>query len=179
MRGRWLKRKQLVSAGLIAVVIFLAGQGVKAEALCLPDTVYIVRHAEKVLDPNNPDPPLAPEGKARAKELSVKLSAFSLNALYATQFKRTQQTLEPLAEASGLTVNVVKKSDIEGLVNRLTREHCGEKVLVAGHSDTVAVIIKALGVKETFSPHVSGYGDLFVIRYDGHKPRFSRERFGD
>ena len=33
-------------------------------------TVILIRHAEKVIDPNNNDPDLSPAGQARAQELA-------------------------------------------------------------------------------------------------------------
>src|SRR5438132_12240842 len=59
-------------------------------------TVILVRHAEKVIDPNNNDPDLSLAGQARAQELARMFGDAGVNAIYATQYKRTQQTVKPL-----------------------------------------------------------------------------------
>jgi broad specificity phosphatase PhoE len=68
-------------------------------------TVIVIRHAEKKIEPDNPDPDLSPAGQARAQELVRMFSDAGINAIYATQYKRTQQTVKPLADKLGLAVN--------------------------------------------------------------------------
>ena len=51
----------LLLAGLLACSYFYFLRAVT--------TVILVRHAEKNIDPDNPNPDLSPEGRARAKEL--------------------------------------------------------------------------------------------------------------
>src|SRR5882724_305486 len=70
-------------------------------------TVIVVRHAEKNIEPSNPDPDLSPAGQARAQELSRMFGDAGVNAIYATQYKRTQQTVKPLADKLGLPANQV------------------------------------------------------------------------
>jgi len=52
-------------------------------------TVIIVRHAEKNIEPNNPDPDLSPAGQARAQEIARMFGDSGVQAIYATQYKRT------------------------------------------------------------------------------------------
>jgi len=59
-------------------------------------TVILVRHAEKIIDPNNPDVDLSPAGQRRAQEIVRMFGDAGINAIYATQYKRTQQTVKPL-----------------------------------------------------------------------------------
>src|SRR5947207_14752217 len=54
-------------------------------------TLILVRHAEKIIDPNNPDVALNADGQARAQELVRVFAAAGINALYATQYERAQQ----------------------------------------------------------------------------------------
>ena len=58
-------------------------------------TVILVRHAEKNIEPNNPDPDLSPAGQRRAQELARMFSGAGVNTIYATQYKRTQETVRP------------------------------------------------------------------------------------
>src|SRR4051794_32039605 len=60
-------------------------------------TVYLVRHAEKALaNPNDADPDISSIGRDRAKALASRLGASGVTAIVTTQFKRTQETAEPL-----------------------------------------------------------------------------------
>src|SRR5512138_1042300 len=70
-------------------------------------TVILVRHAEKKLEPGNPDPDLAPAGEARAQELARMFGGAGINAIFATQFKRTQQTVKFLSERTGVPVTIL------------------------------------------------------------------------
>ena len=60
-------------------------------------TIILVRHAEKIIDPSNNDVDLSPAGQARAHEIVRRFGDAGVNAIYATQYKRTQQTVKPLA----------------------------------------------------------------------------------
>lgn len=108
-------------------------------------TVIVVRHAEKNIEPNNPDPDLSPAGQARAQELVRMFSATGVNAIYATQFKRTQQSVKPLADRLGLPVNVVDSKKTSDLVNQILTANRGQVVVVAGHNNTAPEIVGALG----------------------------------
>src|SRR6478672_3572568 len=66
-------------------------------------TVILVRHAEKKIEPNNQDPDLTPAGEVRAQEIARMFRDAGINAIYATQFKRTQQTVKPLATLTGIS----------------------------------------------------------------------------
>jgi broad specificity phosphatase PhoE len=108
-------------------------------------TVIVMRHAEKNIEPNNPDPDLSPAGQARAQELVRMFADAGVNAIYATQFKRTQQTVKPLADRLGLPVNVIDAKKTSDLVNQIVTAHRGQTVVVAGHNNTAPEIVAALG----------------------------------
>jgi 2,3-bisphosphoglycerate-dependent phosphoglycerate mutase len=108
-------------------------------------TVILIRHAEKVVDPNNPDVDLSPAGQARAQDLVRMFGDAGINAIYATQFKRTQQTVKPLADRLGLPINQVNSKNTADLVAQIHAQHTGQVIFVAGHNNTVPEIITALG----------------------------------
>ena len=108
-------------------------------------TVIVVRHAEKNIEPSNPDPDLSPAGQARALELARMFGDAGVNAIYATQFKRTQQTVKPLADRLGLTANVLASKDTQELVRQILTSHRGQTIFVAGHNNTAPEIVAALG----------------------------------
>ena len=108
-------------------------------------TVILVRHAEKNIEPNNPDVDLSPAGQARAQEIVRMFGDAGINAIYATQYKRTQQTVKPLAEKLGLPVNQANSKNTADLVTQIRAQHSGQVIFIAGHNNTVPEIVAALG----------------------------------
>ncbi|RIJ42815.1 SixA phosphatase family protein [Pontibacter oryzae] len=114
----------------------------------LPTTVYLVRHAEKdISDPGNEDPGLTPEGQTRAEALRNLLQGQQIGALYATKYTRTKNTVQPLAEARKLEVQLYEAHDFAGIKDTILKENAGQTVVVSGHSNTILPIIEALGAK--------------------------------
>lgn len=111
-----------------------------------PTVVILVRHAEKaIVPPENKDPDLSSAGLARAQELARMLSESGIKAIYATQFKRTQQTVKPLADKLGLTPTQFEAKKTTELVKQIRAQNAGQVVFIAGHNNTVPEIIAALG----------------------------------
>ena len=108
-------------------------------------TVILIRHAEKVIDPNNPDVDLSPAGQARAQEIVRMFGEAGINTIYATQYKRTQQTVKPLADKLGLPVNQINSKNTSDLVARIRAQNSGQVIFIAGHNNTVPEIVAALG----------------------------------
>src|SRR5829696_7415375 len=107
-------------------------------------TVILVRHAEKNIEPNNQDPDLAPAGLERAQEIARVFGDTGVNAIYATQFKRTQQTVRPLADRSGVPVTLLDSKKTDELVKRIQTDYRGQTVFVAGHNNSVPAIVSTL-----------------------------------
>jgi len=108
-------------------------------------TVILVRHAEKNIEPNNPDPDLSLAGQARAQELVRMFGDARINAIYATQYKRTQQTVKPLADKLGLAINQVNAKNTADLLAQIHAQHSGQVIFISGHNNTVPEIVAALG----------------------------------
>jgi broad specificity phosphatase PhoE len=126
-------------------------------------TLILVRHAEKKIEPNNPDPDLTPAGEARAQEIARMFGNSEVNAIYATQYKRTQQTVKPLSEKTGVSVTVVEASHIEELTKRLQTNHRGQTVFIAGHNNTVPALVNALSGENIPVIPESEYDNLFIV----------------
>jgi hypothetical protein len=142
-----------------------------------PLVVYVVRHAERESLEGNDDPPLTEAGVARAQALAQSLPLDRLVAVYSSPFARTRATVAPTAMAAGLDVIEVEAHDIDGLVAHIRTQPHGA-VLVAGHSDTVPVILVALGVPESVVIGEVGYGDIFVVLVGPDGAQFERAHFG-
>lgn len=104
----------------------------------------IVRHAEKSSDDPR-DPSLSEAGRARAQRLAAALKNQPVRAVYATAYRRTQQTGEPTARSHDLQVVTYDAKQPAGdFAAALRREHPSGTVLVVGHSNTAPDIAAAL-----------------------------------
>jgi 2,3-bisphosphoglycerate-dependent phosphoglycerate mutase len=131
-------------------------------------TIYLVRHAEKdTTDASNEDPDLTEAGHARAEALRTLLAEEEVDALYATKYVRTGQTLGPLSQERNIQVVQYEGHDYHGLKERLLRDHRGQIVVVAGHSNTLLPIIEAFGADKPFDEIAdSAYSYLFKLLVD-------------
>lgn len=125
-------------------------------------TVILVRHAEKASQEDNS--PLTAAGTERAKELARVLTAVKIDAIYTTQFRRTQDTAAPIATALGITpvVHNAGPTYAADLAKRILAENRGQTVLVVGHSNSTVNLIKALGADAAPMPE-SEYDNLYVL----------------
>ena len=145
------------------------------------EVVFVVRHAERAdtaapgMSKGIEDPPLSAEGEARAKRLAGMLRGADVKQVFASQFKRTQLTAQPLATAEHLEITIVTAKDIDALVQKL-RTAKGAS-LVVGHSDTVPQILKALGAKDDVKISDNEYDNLFVVVNADGETRLVKLRF--
>ncbi len=126
-------------------------------------TIFLVRHAEKAeargADANDPD--LSEAGQARAASLARMLKHAGITAVYATEFKRTQQTAAPAAAASGVKVKQLPGKKTAALAAKLRAVR--GNALVVGHTNTLPAIIKALGLSEPVTIGEGDYDNLFLV----------------
>jgi len=102
-------------------------------------TVYLARHAEKNLSPENlDDPPLSFCGGQRAEALARILREVKLERVFSTPFQRTRDTALPSASAHGLEIEDYDPADLDGFSTELLKNQ--QNALVIGHSNTTAVL---------------------------------------
>jgi broad specificity phosphatase PhoE len=149
-------------------------------ALCGLLSVFIVRHAERAaLKGDADDPPLTKAGRMRAEELARVLADVPLKAVYASEFKRTQQTAAPAAKRAGVPVQRRRAEDAQGLAAELRAVPDDQDVLVVGHSDTIGELVTALGAPDKLGELPDGeYDNLFVVELRGKAARLRRLRYG-
>jgi phosphohistidine phosphatase SixA len=142
-------------------------------------TVILVRHAEKILAPMNEDPDLTPDGFARAQEIARMFSNAGINTIFATQYKRTQQTVKPLSDSLHVPVTLLDSKQTDELVKRIQTDLRGQTIFIAGHNNTVPAIASALS-GETFSQIPDNeYDDVFIVTvYRFGKAKVIRLKFG-
>ena len=122
--------------------------------------VFIVRHAEKA-STSGKDPDLSVEGQKRADALAHILKDSQITSIFVTEFKRTQQTAAPTANAAHVTPTVVPANDIGALVEKLRA--LNGNALVIGHGNTIPDLLKALGITTAVSIPEDDYTEIFAV----------------
>lgn len=133
-------------------------------------TFLLVRHAEKA-DNGNKDPALSPAGQARAQRLGTALRDADLRAIYATRYRRSQQTALAVATAlrPGLPVLAYDADQpATDFAAQLRRDHTAGTVLVVGHSNTVPAIAAALCGCVASQLGDGDYGRVYRVEFDAH-----------
>lgn len=126
----------------------------------------IVRHAEKGAD-DPKDPSLSESGHARAQRLAERLADVQVKAVYATGYRRTQQTAAPTAAAHRLDVRTYAAGmPAADFATELRASHMDGTVLVIGHSNTVAAIAGALCACEVAPLRDDEYDRWITVRID-------------
>jgi 2,3-bisphosphoglycerate-dependent phosphoglycerate mutase len=125
-------------------------------------TFILVRHAEKGNDGTD-DPDLTPEGIQRAKKLAGIFKNTAVDAVYSTRYKRTKNTVEPLAQQKGKEVMLYENVKPATLDDILTK-YPGGTILIGGHSNTIPQLANQLVGREEFKTFDdSDYGNILII----------------
>ncbi|MBL8606565.1 MAG: histidine phosphatase family protein [Myxococcales bacterium] len=130
-----------------------------------PAVVVLVRHAEKASEEGDPD--LSDAGRARAARFARLFARSSPTHLFASDARRTQATLAPLAQATGRAVIVRPAKATNALGEELRALEPGSLAVVAHHSNGLPTLARALGVElsgvhEGAIAH-DAYGRVFVV----------------
>jgi len=143
-------------------------------------TVILVRHAEKNIEPQNPDPDLSPAGQARALELTRVFANSGIQATYATQYKRTQQTVAPLASRLQLPIVAIDAKQSQEVVRRVLTDNRGQTVFIAGHNNTVPEIINLLSGENLPLIPESEFDNLYIVTiYRFGKAKLVQLKYGE
>ena len=155
---------------LMLMVMFFSASTISSQETANAHTdrnitkVIIVRHAEKA-DDGTKDPPLTAAGKERASKLNQILVDFTIDAVYATPFKRTQETLAVIAESRKLAVKTYQANDVN-FTKDVLQENLGKTIVVAGHSNSSpALVNKLIGQEKYMALDESVYTKLWVLTF--------------
>ncbi len=147
-------------------------------------TMIFVRHAEKA-GLSEDDPGLSVAGQRRAAELARQLVdadvAAGIDAIYSSPYRRTKETVQPVADALNLPINIYDPSDNEAVLETILKNHKGEIILVVGHSNTLPTLIADLGASKLVPPIAENeYDNIYVIAIPWFgKTKTIRLRFGE
>lgn len=143
-------------------------------------SVILVRHAERADTMGGAaptmanDPDLSDAGRTRAARLATMLRDAAITHIFVTEFKRTQQTAQPLAAALGLKPTVIKAADTKALLTQVRAATGG--VLIVGHSNSVPEIAAALSGTKPITIADDDYSNLLVVT-QGTKGSLLRLRY--
>jgi 2,3-bisphosphoglycerate-dependent phosphoglycerate mutase len=153
----------------VAILVALAAWGVLSASTT---TVFVLRHAEAAAS-DGKDPPLSLAGQLRAERLQQMFGArgaLGLDGILVSEYRRSQATARPLANALGIPVIVVAGAQPAAVAHRALAEFRGKRVMVIGHSNTVPGIVEALSGLQVTPMDPTDYGTVYVITL----PRYSR-----
>lgn len=122
-------------------------------------TLYFVRHSEK--EQAASDPGLTPCGIERSQSLSAFFAAVPLEAVYSTDFRRTQGTALPTATAKGLEVQSYDPRALDEAMQMLLAR--GQDALVVGHSNTTGVLAGLLVGEDIGAYNESIYNRVYQV----------------
>lgn len=170
------------ASALLVLAASMAAPALRAE----PPLVVLVRHADRGTEPAD-DPGLSPAGQARARALGDALGFAHIGAVIATQYRRTRETGQAVAQRLGLVPQVVEArpgeeparhiADVVAAVRRQSAP-----VLVVGHGNTVPAVLAALGGPQLPDLCETSYGLAFVLvpgMGPGAKPVTLQLRYGE
>ena len=145
---------------VLLILVFVAIHSFGQEKIT---TFILVRHAEKDMTQSTNDPDLSPAGKSRALRLAELLKEGEVTAIYSTPYKRTRQTVQPLAESKTLEIREYALNN-EAEIDNMLAKHDGGTIVVSGHSNTVPWFANKLLGTEKYKPMEDGdYGNLWIV----------------
>jgi broad specificity phosphatase PhoE len=121
--------------------------------------IFVVRHAEKITETADE---LSAQGKARAACLATTLKDSKVDAVIVSPTNRALQTGEPTASEFKVQTKSVKADDYVAIASAAKDAAKNGDVLIVGHSNTVPLIVKAIGNVDVAVGN-SEYDKLFVI----------------
>ena len=155
--ARLMIKVLLNSTGWVLITLLLAGAVVAQDKM-----IILVRHAEKV--DASQDPELSAEGAQRAERLAKVIRKYRPGAIYSTDFKRTRDTVAPVAARRKKQIQTYDAKKPEELINAIMKSDT-KRFLVVGHSNTIPGLANLIGKKELFKNlDDSEYGAIWIIR---------------
>lgn len=154
---------------LVVTLAVTASVVARAAAQNAPGTVvaYLVRHAEKANDGTS-DPHLTPVGEARARTLASVLGDSGITTIVVTQLQRTRETAMPFFAARAIPVVTIAiaGNTIAAYADSVAHLAALAKgpILVIGHSNTIPLVIAALGGPKGVVVCDAQNADLFIVR---------------
>lgn len=128
-------------------------------------TILIVTHAEVEAGVENPG--LSPAGRIRANELFRVLGNMhvtdSVDAVFATRWRRTQETAEPLSAGVNRPLQIINAAEPGKVYELLQEDYKGQIVLLVVDPDDVQALLAKFSGDEVLIPIANGEHDSIYI----------------
>lgn len=142
-------------------------------SLTFADTsIYLVRHAEKITTQGVNDPGLTQIGLFRAQNIAKQLSSVGITKIFSTNYKRTLQTAQPLADYQGFEITHYDPKNLEGFAQQL--KQIQGVVLVVGHSNTTPLLTRLLSNKDVNEIEDDEYDNVYQVIITENKTILNR-----
>lgn len=130
-------------------------------------TVIFVRYAD-IAEEDEFNPGLSPAGQRRAEELVRVLGdvdvVAGVDTILATETRRTQETVAPLAEHLGVAVHPVAPDKVKQIAERILLDFKGKIVLVVTEPDAIPPLIEEFhGSKKLPPMGESEHDNLYIV----------------
>lgn len=148
---------------LVVSIAFASSLSLAAEET---RSIYLLRHAEKQKSSEN-DPSLTKRGIQRAEKIAEYLSTKNIERLFSTNYRRTLETLTPLAKRLNLKLENYDPSQLELFAQKL--RNTSSNLVIVGHSNTTPLLVKLLGGKDLGNISEEEYDRLYHLTKRGDK----------
>jgi 2,3-bisphosphoglycerate-dependent phosphoglycerate mutase len=159
-----MKRIYFLSALLCLLCL---GLDVQAQEELPTRTFVLLRHAEKE-NSVSADPALTLQGQLQATALASLLRDQPIDAVYSTTYRRTRDTVAPLAEQKGVNIQYYDPVQASEMLQQLMLKPDKGAIVVVGHSNTIPDLVNTLLGREAVAPlSEEEYGLVFIVTLKG------------
>jgi 2,3-bisphosphoglycerate-dependent phosphoglycerate mutase len=131
---------------------------------CSQQTFYIVRHAEKA--DNSDDPQLSQQGRERASSLEQYLASKKLDTVFTSTFKRTILTGLTVSfprSITQLSINQQNQQTLNDFIQRMKSIKTDKGILIVGHTNTVPTIVQGICGQTIAAIPENDYDNIYII----------------
>lgn len=131
-------------------------------------TIYLVRHAEKQAD-GGKEPVLTLVGQQRATNIAKMLKDKNITAIYSSDYNRTRQTAQPLAQILGLTITIYDPAKLKAFAKQILSKPFSidqGNLLIVGHSNTTPGLASFLGGEDFGEIDHSEYHRVYQLSFE-------------
>jgi 2,3-bisphosphoglycerate-dependent phosphoglycerate mutase len=146
---------------------------------CGQQTFYIVRHAEKADDSN--DPQLSQLGIERAVDLEKYLAGKKLDTVFTSTFKRTMLTGLTVSLPRAIPQLVINQQDpqiLNAFIDRMKKITGDKGILIVGHTNTLPAIIFGLCGQNITPIAENDYDNIYIITINNGNKTLQQLNYG-
>ena len=87
-----------------------------------------------------------------------------LDAIYATSYRATQETAEPISRLLDLPINIVDQDIVENFIESIKDDHSGQIVLIISHPENLSrLVVELQGSKNINLDSLNNNDQLFIV----------------